>query len=194
MGSTGTFKTTLSQTATQWADTLNPGQLEAFEQYMGNRSESISKAAAGESKSSDALAYARLINKAISEFKVSSPMTVVSGFMDGHTGLFGKAGMSFKELKALEGTSIPLTRFLSSTVNENASSTYTGLSGGIEVRTNVPAGKGIGAYLQPLESRVTEAHVAGEREFLFANKGKLYIKSVAQRSDGRILIETDYRR
>ena len=175
-----------------WTSNLTSGQIEAFEEYMGNNSDIIRKASANETDNEDAKSYAKLISKAIDNSYVSSPTTVTSGFFNGHTSLFGKDNMTVAELQSLVGDTIPIKGFLSSTVGNSAHPSFIN-EGGVELTISVPKGKGIGVNLQPLENNVSTANVKGENEFLFNNKGSLQIQSV-QKINDRIKINATYKK
>ena len=174
-----------------WSDSLNESQLEAFEEYMGTHSDIIRKASMGESDNEDAKSYARLISKALDNSNISSTK-VSTGFDEGHTELFGKTDMSYNELKNMEGKSIVLKGFLSGTIGTKVHPAYKSKNG-IELFIDVPSGKGIGASLKDLESKVSSANVKGEDEFLFNNKGSLEIISV-YKLDDNIKIKAKYKK
>ena len=185
MGAVGT-------TSSNWSDNLNESQIEAFTEYMGNNSDIIRKASANETDNEDAKSYANMISKVIDKSTINSPMTVTSGFLNGHTALFGKDGMSVDELRAMVGNTIPIKGFLSSTIGEKAHPSFIN-DGGVELVIGVPKGNGIGVKLQSLESKVGSANVKGENEFLFNNKGSLQIQDVKEVGN-RIRVKAVYKK
>lgn len=126
------------------------------------------------------------IDNAISKFSLPQKIKVYRG-----TNIleFGKAFNDFSDIKTLEGKTISLPSFTSTSTNyEIADKEF---NGEVFLKIDIEKGKGKGAYVDYLTYMNPDDEEARESEFLLKRNSKLKIKKVSQREDGKIIVEAE---
>ena len=158
---------------------------EAIHNYTGERYKWINEyLAKGETNlpswysKKDIESDTRQIDYAISNFELKKPLTV---YRSADTSMLGNSKMSYEQIKALEGKTIPDKAYTSaSTVRELPGEQTVG--GDVSYVISVPSGKGVGAYIPHYSENPQE------REFLIKRNSNYVVSKVTKDSQGNTVV------
>ena len=102
---------------------------------------------------------------------------------------FGKQLNDFEDMKSLEGRTIALPAFTSTSTKIDIADKE--FDGEIIVQLKVKKGIGKGAYVDYLTYMNPDNEEDRESEFLLKRNSQLKIKKVSQRDDGKIIVEAE---
>lgn len=126
----------------------------------------------------DANREIRELDKAINEFKLDKPITV---YRESDSSLLGKNGMSYEQIKALEGKSVIDKAFTSTSTRKSLPGEQT-VGGEIKYKIDIPAGKGHGAYIAKYSENKQE------QEFLIKRGTNYNVHSVTKNKYGQVIV------
>lgn len=118
------------------------------------------------------------VDDSIKSFDLKSPITV---YRASDSSLFGKSKMTYEEMQSLIGKEFTDKAYLSTSMLKELPGEQT-VGGSIDYKIQVPAGKGIGAYIAQFSEN------SQEREFLINRNSRYKVISVVRDSNGRTQI------
>ena len=126
------------------------------------------------------------MDKAISKFDLPENIKVYRGtnIME-----FGKTLNDFSDMKTLEGKTINLPSFTSTSTNYKIADKE--FDGEVLLQIDVKSGKGKGAYVDYLTYMNPSDEEDRESEFLLKRDTGLKISKVYQRADGKIIVDAE---
>ena len=170
-----------------WVKKLTEDEIDGIRGYTDYRSYNINddlrKGLYDKSKWKDQI---QKIDSAISKFDLPDDIMVYRGtnIME-----FGKQLNDFEDMKSLEGRTIALPAFTSTSTKIDIADKE--FDGEIIVQLKVKKGIGKGAYVDYLTYMNPDNEEDRESEFLLKRNSQLKIKKVSQRDDGKIIVEAE---
>lgn len=179
-----TFFKNISQ---NWENSLSDTEKKGITEYTDYRSYNINDDLRnGKYNTSKYKNQIDEMDKAIAKFDLAQNIKVYRGtnIME-----FGKTLNDFSDIKTLEGKTINLPSYTSTSTNYKIADKE--FDGEVLMQIDVKKGNGKGAYVDYLSYMNPDNEEDRESEFLLKRNSQLKIKKVSQRNDGKIIVDAE---